>query len=371
MGYEIDILAVGEGERSGDAIAIRFGNLNGGPDEQAVMVVDGGTLDSGERLVEHIRGVYGTNRVAIVLSTHPDGDHSSGLSVVLEELEVGELWMHKPWDHSAEIRGWFADGTLRNDNLSDVLRRELENADELDRIARRKGITIREPFSDGEVNGLYQGIRILGPTRAYYESLLPNFRDTPPARTSFGSYGTFRSFYERAAAVATKVAENWGYETLQNPAEDATSAENNSSAVLLLNLDGRNLLFTGDAGVPALTRAADFADAIGINLQGCSFQTVPHHGSRRNVGPTLLNRIIGPRLYGPPASTKMTVVVSAAKEGEPKHPAAKVTNAYLRRGARVLATQGDSILIRHEAPQRPGYGPADPVPFKSEVEEDD
>ena len=34
MGYEIDILAVGEGERSGDAMAVRFGNLHGRPDEQ-------------------------------------------------------------------------------------------------------------------------------------------------------------------------------------------------------------------------------------------------------------------------------------------------------------------------------------------------
>ena len=42
----------------------------------------------------------------------------------------------------------------------------------------------------------------------------------------------------------------------------------------------------------------------------------------------------------------MTVVVSAAKEGEPKHPSAKVTNAYLRRGARVLATQGTTSSSR-------------------------
>ena len=89
MGYEIDILAVGEGERSGDAIAIRCGNMWGRPDEQSVIVIDGGTIDSGERLVHHIKTVYGTNNVLMVLSTHPDGDHSSGLTVVLEELKVG------------------------------------------------------------------------------------------------------------------------------------------------------------------------------------------------------------------------------------------------------------------------------------------
>ena len=49
MGFEVDFLPVGEGEKSGDAIAIRCGNLNGSRNEQFVMVIDGGTLDSGMR----------------------------------------------------------------------------------------------------------------------------------------------------------------------------------------------------------------------------------------------------------------------------------------------------------------------------------
>ena len=126
---------------------------------------------------------------------------------------------------------------------------------------------------------------MLGPSKAYYESLLPHFRDTPDAKASFGAFEGFRSFYERAAGVATKVLESWGVETLKEPAEDATSAENNSSAILLLTVDGHNLLFAADAGVPALTRAADFAARLGIDLRTCCFQLVPHHGSKRNVGP--------------------------------------------------------------------------------------
>ena len=60
MPYEIDVLAVGEGERSGDAIAIRFGDPGTRPDQWPVIVVDGGTLDSGERLVDLIKNSYGT-----------------------------------------------------------------------------------------------------------------------------------------------------------------------------------------------------------------------------------------------------------------------------------------------------------------------
>ena len=55
MGFEIDFLPVGEGEKSGDAIALRYGNLSGTRSEQTVLVVDGGTLDSGAALVDHVK----------------------------------------------------------------------------------------------------------------------------------------------------------------------------------------------------------------------------------------------------------------------------------------------------------------------------
>ena len=46
IGFEIDFLAVGEGERSGDAIAIRYGSAAAG---YQVGIIDGGTKDSGEQ----------------------------------------------------------------------------------------------------------------------------------------------------------------------------------------------------------------------------------------------------------------------------------------------------------------------------------
>jgi hypothetical protein len=56
MGYEIDFLPVGEGEDSGDAIALRFGSLFGPRSEQTVVVIDGGFKESAEGLVSHIHG---------------------------------------------------------------------------------------------------------------------------------------------------------------------------------------------------------------------------------------------------------------------------------------------------------------------------
>ena len=54
MGYEIDFLSVGDGERSGDAIAFRIGNLSGPREQQFVGIVDGGFTDSGQALVNHV-----------------------------------------------------------------------------------------------------------------------------------------------------------------------------------------------------------------------------------------------------------------------------------------------------------------------------
>ena len=56
IGCEIDFLPVGNGDKSGDAIAVRYGY----PGNYKVMVYDGGTKESGEALVEHIRKHYGT-----------------------------------------------------------------------------------------------------------------------------------------------------------------------------------------------------------------------------------------------------------------------------------------------------------------------
>jgi glyoxylase-like metal-dependent hydrolase (beta-lactamase superfamily II) len=79
--YEIDFFAVGDGERSGDAIALRY--TAPGRADPIVGVIDAGFLTNGEELVEHIPKYYGTDRVDFVLSTHPDADHINGMGEVV------------------------------------------------------------------------------------------------------------------------------------------------------------------------------------------------------------------------------------------------------------------------------------------------
>jgi beta-lactamase superfamily II metal-dependent hydrolase len=349
MAFEVDFLAVGEGEKSGDAIAVRWGNLAGPRAEQKVLIIDGGTLESGKNLVNHVQGFYGTSYVDGVVCTHPDIDHACGLKVVLEELDFGFLLMHQPWNHASEILDLFKN-PFTTTKLREKLKKAITTAHELQQICDDKGKKVYEPF----VGTTWDNIRVLGPNRDYYQELVAQFRETPVAATPIPS------LLQKAIASAKEkiewIAEKFDiqYESLDDSGE--TSPENNSSAILLLTVDGYKLLFTGDAGIPALTAAADYAASLNIRLDDLRFMQVPHHGSKHNVGKTILNRIKAGSAY-----------VSAGPTA-PKHPARKVTNALIRRGATVCVTAGKNLCHRNGTSVRAGWVSADTVPFYDQVE---
>src|SRR5262249_37948843 len=126
MAYQVDFFPVGDGSKSGDAIAMRFGDFSDHLKTQ-VVVIDGGFQSSGDALVKHIREEYGTTYVDLVVSTHPDNDHSSGLAPVIEELTVGQLWMHKPWEHTYDIAKMFQDGRVTDMSVAEGIRKSLED----------------------------------------------------------------------------------------------------------------------------------------------------------------------------------------------------------------------------------------------------
>lgn len=355
MGYEIDFLPVGDGARSGDAIALRYGNLEGARAEQTVIVIDGGFSDDGDALVELIKTHYDTDRVDVAVATHLEQDHIGGLTVVLEKLDVDRLWMHKPWAHSsvlAESRS----ARFSNLHLSERLQESMRGASDLEVIADGLEVPIVEPFTGlATSDGCFY---VIGPDRAYYEELLGLL---PEQETT--AAGVLRKLAEAAQAL---VPESLWIETLTDAGE--TTAQNNSSVISVLDVDGRTSIFTGDAGMPALDRAADVLEAGGYSSGECKFIQIPHHGSRRNVGPTVLDRFLGSKGT---EERRGTAFVSAAKEGAPKHPAKKVTNAFRRRGYRAHATQGHAKLHHWEAPDRPGYSSCEPLPLFAHVEQSD
>ena len=363
MAYEIDFLAVGDGERSGDAIALRYSDGYG----SKIHVVDGGDLAAGERLVEHINKYYGNpSFIDAVVCTHGDDDHSSGLRRVIENFYIREIWMNRPWLYAQEILHLFRDRRLTAKSLEQHLRDSYPILVEIEDIACKRGIDIRQAFQGMKIGEF----TILSPSQERYLQLIPQFSRTPEQAKSTNVQGiSFRealNYIEKTTTTVTNwIAEVWNIETLEEDVE--TSASNESSVVQVANLDGHRILLTGDAGIASLQEAADYAPLVGFGLPGIRFIQVPHHGSRRNVSPTTLNRWIGPIVQqGEPH--RSIAYVSAAEKSD-THPRKKVVNAFIRRGAKVYSTKGSNLRYYSGMPLRDGWTSATPHEFSRQVEE--
>ena len=364
MGYEVDFIGVGQESRSGDAIAIRWGNLHGSRQEQRVVIIDGGFQESGEHLVKHVRDYYQTDRVDAAISTHPDQDHISGLHVVLDELSARQLWIHKPWIHNQGLADKFEDGRVTDSSLGRRLRENLDTACSLVVKAEEKHILVVEPFAGLSLDDDYE-LCVLGPTQSFYERLIPQFDGMPKPKVR-AIVDMLEEVARTTRKAAKRIFSTWGNDELDD--DDTTSAKNNTSVITALNIEGDLLLFTGDAGVTALTHAADRLESH-FPGTGIRFMQIPHHGSRRNVGPTILNRMIGcPVREG--EARDITAIASTATSGEPKHPRKSVMNAFTHRGVKTLATRGRTIYHHKNGIRRSGWSQARPDDYHWEYEEE-
>src|SRR5438309_25271 len=111
-------------------------------------------------------------------------------------------------------------------SLTEKMRKSLENATELERIAKRKGIPILEPFTN--VSDPTGKVLVASPDKLYYKTLLTNFHYTPEPAAGLAELA--KGYWGTVVEAVKKVAESWGVETLTDGG--VTSAENNSSAII-------------------------------------------------------------------------------------------------------------------------------------------
>lgn len=368
MFCEIEFAPVGEASKPGDAIIVRYGD----PQNYELMLVDGGTNETGEKLVAHLKKHFGEHvQLAHVVLTHSDADHACGLREILGGIPVGKLWLHIPWLVAADARHLFKNKSWTVANLEAAIKKEYDLIGELVDLATEANVEVSMPFQGASIGPF----RVLSPSRQTYVHLVPQFDRTPdPDQEAIEAAGlwigkqpsTLAKILEKIVSKAQKwVTETWDHELLKDGG--ITSASNESSVILYGDFgDNRRVLLTGDGGVRALTWAADYAEKAGLVLQRFSFTQIPHHGSRRNVGPTILNRILGP-IQPETAATRFTAFVSAPEKDD-THPRKMVLNAFKRRGARVIATQGNWIIHYGGFPMRDGYKDAQEISFSTSVE---
>lgn len=367
MKGEIEFLPVGDASKAGDAIIVRYGE----PNAYYLMLIDGGHAETGEAIVRRLHAQFGSSAfLQHVVLTHSDGDHASGLRTVLQKIRVQNLWLHMPWDLADASRGLFANKRGVPGSLRDGIKAAYPIVSEIVDLARAQGTKLHYPWAGGSIGPFW----ILSPSFHVYQHLLPQFDRTPApdeaairaARMWLGKMSPDQRAAEAAKAQSQRwTDETWDRELLRDGG--LTSASNETSVVLYGVFEAGPVLLTADAGINALTWAAAQARAKGLPLQQFKFVQIPHHGSRRNVGPTILNHLLGPaQPQGGPI--RFDAFVSAPRDDE-AHPRAIVLNAFLRRGGRVTATQGAASLYYGGFPQRSGYSAARGVGFASRVEE--
>jgi beta-lactamase superfamily II metal-dependent hydrolase len=176
--FEIDFLPVGDGEGSGDAIALRFTRPDTGG--LAHVVIDAGYKDDGEAIVTHVKEYYDTAAIDLAILTHPDGDHIGGMGEVVRGLKVSDLWLHQIGEHDG--------ATLpAADAVEDLIN-----------VACEEGTAVSEAWAGAQAFG--GALTVLGPDRDYYggssasrspvrhRQLSPSERcSRPPADSSSGS----------------------------------------------------------------------------------------------------------------------------------------------------------------------------------------
>ncbi len=354
MAFEIDLLPVGSEKKSGDCIAMRYGDLVKGKEKQTVIIVDGGYAGTWkDTLKPFLRKYYnceinGKLHVDLVILSHPDLDHVSGLVEMAkdDDVEIGMIMMHRPWEEITP--SWFKDGRITKNSLKDRLGDAFEKAKELDDVT--KNVT-KPKLNVGNYN--YQGasITILGPTLDFYKTCIANCEKTPQQENDVKNlpqtHGSNRSI----------VLEPYRYGNIKWDDNENTSAINESSLIILFEYDGVKVLLTGDAGKKGLTNAINYAYVNNITLNDCNIIKMPHHGSRKNVNPSIMKEFAGSeKLY-----------YSCASDDLGHHPSKRLINLMKEKGFKQYSTNGKYLHWGKDAPNR-GWDAASDYGFFNEIE---
>lgn len=324
---EIEFMPIGEEVNTGDAILCHFTEPGTGIDR--VVLIDAGFVDTSKVIVSHVQEYYGRDRIDLVFCTHPDDDHINGISGVIENTKVHNLVIHQPSEHG------FSSDDVKATKVDDLIA-----------LARRRGVNVITDFWAGQE--IYSGALVIaGPTKEFYLDQLRAQTGMGAVAKSFG--GFVGSAVRKIASVLSPRATDPGEGLLTD--HGGTTARNNSSIIIDVQVDGYRALLTGDAGVPALNAAAATLEVGGRASKVPDFFDVPHHGSRHNLDTATANRLLGPVVGDTKSHSAFVSVGKAAND----FPRAEVSNALTRRGYQVMPTRGQKIRWSRNASPRPTW----------------
>ena len=358
MRYEIDFIATKENKGNADAICFRYEK-----DDKFINVVyDGGSKVLANKLIEHLEEFYFKNeyypKIDYLICSHPDQNHASGLIEVIEKVEIGKIIMNIPWNYIDDIWDNVNDGRISKESLEKRLKDDYPYVAKIEELAQEKGIEIIEGFEDKEIN---ENLKILSPSKEFFIELLKKSK-----KTKYLDEDDYKSniYTESAKNILSKftnwIKELWGKDSLKEDVE--TSEENEMSIVLLGDMEENKFLLTGDVGIKGLEKA----NKIGTPLTEVNFYQIPHHGSRHNLSPSIMNKMVG-NIVSERMKLKKVAYASVAYESD--YPRKAVVNAFIRRGVQVYKTDGYTITYSHLTSERLGWSSISELSFNEKVED--
>ena len=325
--YLIRFFQVGSCSKGGDAILIRLFDEY---DHEHLVLIDGGYKETGDRIVDYIKIECSTLHIDVVFNTHPDKDHISGLVTVLqnEDITVGSLVLNRPWKDAKFTKEMFEDKRITDNSLIKRLKDAFGYAEDLEEIAKSKQIKI---YRGVEGVNCYNGIiTVLGPSEILYKRGLLGSDKTPEAYIESGLGDYTPTEYKEEDYVKGRTIEWYN--------DEQTSAVNQTSLVLALSLGKQKVLFTGDAGKEALNNALDFYKRNGGKVEDFTIVQLPHHGSRKNIDPSIINK------FGNPS-----FIISCPPDGESEgHPSRRLINKILeiKPKAKIFVTKECNFIFK-------------------------
>lgn len=319
--YEIRFFPVGKTTKGGDAILIR---LYDAQNNCCVIVIDGGYTDDGQAILDYLSDL-GIGRIDLIVNTHPDEDHILGLLTIFNDknIEIGELLMNRPWLDADLKVSYFKDGRITKNSLNKRLTDSFSKAYELEQLAINK--IGEKNIIHPEIGMTYKGVlTILGPSSALYRKHLLASDKTPLVEGMSSKMFSLKKLkfvhYIKGSII------KWIY-------GEYTSDINETSIVLSLDLGEQKFLFTGDSGQEGIKAALDFYETLnGCHVSDFTHMQIPHHGSRKNLNPAILQRIKARYYY-----------ISCPPDGFSEgHPSKRLVNKILemKPEAKIYPTQG-------------------------------
>lgn len=328
--YCVKFFSVGKDAKGGDAILVE---LFDNEDYPVVVLIDGGYKETGEIICDYLKKRYKKPRIDWVINTHPDKDHISGLKIILEDekIEVCNIGMNRPWRDSGLTIDYFKDKRITEDSLVERIKDAFSLADDIECIAQKRKIKIFPLLRGTE---LIRGVlTILGPSKEFYKKHLLISDKTPITLEDYDKQ------YYRKKEVEEEDYDIGSGRIIEWYDDEQTSAINQTSLILMLALGKECFLFTGDAGKEAMVDALNYYESLNCKNKSSDFTIVqlPHHGSRKNINPKILERLS-------PINYIISCPPDGMKEG---HPSRRLINKILEMNsmARIYVTQTKNFLF--------------------------